>query len=157
LGDNLFSAEAFIGKFDMLNFDNKNEGKWFYAVDGDEKSGGVCLRVLSPEKYQEIQKLTTKTKKKVKRGVAYDEVTTNERLESKLRWNYCIVNWTDIQLNGEPVECTKENKVELCKSVQFLSWIADCLEKLTEENNVLEEARLKNSEGSSNGSVDPTE
>ncbi len=141
----------------MINFENKNEGTWYYAVKDDKKSGGVCLRVLSTEEYLQIEKITTKTKKKVKKGVAYDDVVVDEALASKLRWRYCIVDWSDLQLNGEEVACDNTNKEGMCKSMEFLSWLADCLEELTETTKALDEARLGNSEGSSNGSAEPTE
>ncbi|KKN57512.1 hypothetical protein LCGC14_0561290 [marine sediment metagenome] len=140
----------------MISFENKNEGTWFYAVKDDKESGGICLRVLSIEQYLSIEKITTKVKKKVKKGVAYDEITTDETLASKLRWRDCIVDWNNLQLNGVEVPCDNANKVEMCKSMEFLSWVADCLEELTEKTSALDEARLGNSKGLSNGSVEPT-
>ncbi len=138
----------------MLNFENKNEGTWFYVDDKNHDLGGVCLRVLSADELLSIEKITTKTKKKIKRGVAYDDIKTDEALASKMRWRYCIVDWSNLQLNGKEVECNNENKLELCKSLDFLSWVVDCLEELTEKNTVLEEARLGNSSDTSSGNTD---
>lgn len=140
----------------MINFENKNEGQWFYADEDNHDLGSICLRVLSTYEYQKIEGITTKTKKKFKKGVAYDDVTTDEMLASKLRWRYCIVDWANIQLNGEEVECTNENKVKLCKSMEFLGWVADCLEELTEKTTALDEARLGNSNGTSSGNAEKT-
>ncbi len=141
----------------MLNFENKNEGTWFYVDDTKHELGGVCLRVLSTNEYLSIERITTKTKKKVKRGVAYDDTTTDEVLSSKMRWRYCIVDWCNLQLNGKEIECDNAAKLEMCKSMDFLSWVADCLEELTEKNVVLDEARLGNSSDLSSGDVETSE
>lgn len=135
----------------MINFENKNEGMWFYADDDNHKLGSIRLRVLSTEEYQRIEAITTRTKKKFKSGVAYDDVTTDETLAAKLRWRYCITDWADLQLNGEAVVCNDASKVEMCKSMEFLDWIVVFLEELTEKTTALDEARLGNSSDSSSG------
>ena len=141
----------------MINFNSKNEGEWFQFIEGNEEAGSICLRVIGPEQYREIERLTVKTRKKVKKGVAYDDVTTNEKLAAKLRWRYCIVDWKNIQLDGVDLECTDENKVKLVENMDFLTIVGDFLEKLTEQNVALDEARLKNSGTSSDGDASPAE
>ncbi len=141
----------------MINFENKNEGTWFYVDEKKHDLGGICLRVLSTEEYLSIEKITTKTKKKFKKGVAYDDVQVDETLASKLRWRYCIVDWSDLQLNGVAIDCDNSNKEAMCKSMGFLSWVADCLEELTEKTTALDEARLGNSSGGSSGASASTE
>ena len=139
-----------------VNFGSKNEGTWFYFIDGDE-TAGVCLRVIGVEEHEKIEKMTVKHKTKFSHGVKYDDEQVNERMASKMRWNYCIVDWKGIQIDGVDVECNSENKARLVKITNFIKFAADCLEKLNEANDEIEEARLKNSETSSSGSLDLVE
>lgn len=140
----------------MINFENKNEGQWFYADDDNHELGSICLRVLSADEYQKIESITTRTKKKFRQGVAYDDVTTDDELSGKLRWRYCIVDWKDLQLNGQKVECNSANKVEMCKSMEFLDWMVGFIEELTEKTTALDEARLGNSGSTSSGNAGKT-
>ena len=135
----------------MVNFSSKNEGTWFYFNEENPDAGGICLRALSSDEYDRIEKITVKKQRKFKRGVAYDDIKTNEALASKLRWDYCIVDWKGVSIDGEPAECNKANKEKTVKIMDFISFVADCMEKLTETNEAIQEARLKNSETSSNG------
>lgn len=135
----------------MINFSTENEGTWFYFDENNHEAGGVCFRELSTEKYNEIQRLTVKKTKKFKHGVAYDDEQVNERLADKLRWRYCIVDWKNISIDGNPAECNDENKSKVLKITDFVKFAVDCIEKLTEENKSLEEARVKNSESSPDG------
>ncbi len=136
----------------MINFNSKNEGQWFYFDESDHNQGGICLRELSTDQLDGIEKLTVTRTKKFKHGVAYDDTVTNKVLASKLRWRYCIVDWKDIQIDGVDAECNDENKVTLVKITDFVKFIVDCLEKLTETNIALEEARAKNLDPSLDGS-----
>ena len=139
----------------MPNFSSDNTGTWFYFDSDNEELGGVCLRVLAVEEFRRIERMTTKKSKKVRRGVAFDDVKTDEKLASKMRWDYCIVDWKEVSIDGQPAECIAENKVKLMnKSPDFVDFINDSLEVLTETNKTLEEARLKNSPTSSNGSAE---
>lgn len=138
----------------MVNFSSKNEGTWFYFDDDDHDKGGVSLRELSTDQIEQIERITVKTKKKFKRGVAYDDVTTNEKLANKLRWDYCIVDWKNIALDGSELECTRDNKEKMMKVIDFIAWLADQIEKLTEMGGAIEEARLKNSENTSSSDTE---
>lgn len=140
----------------MINFEDGNKGTWFY-FDENEDIGGICLRVLDTETHNKIEKITTKHKAKFSHGVKYDDVTTDERLASKMRWDYCIVDWKGIQINGEDIECNAANKVRLTTIPDFIKLVGEYLEKLTEDNVALKEARLKNCETSPSGSTDPVE
>jgi len=141
----------------MPEFSSKNEGQWFSYDPENEKLGGVCLRELSTEEHARIDKIVIKHKKRIMRGVLVDDTTTNEKLESKLRWDYCIVDWSKTSLDGQQLECTSENKVKMMKVTDFVKFVADSLGEKVDENKTLDEARLKNSESSSNGnSKNPT-
>lgn len=141
----------------MPNFKSENPGTWFYYDPDDESQGGVCLRELSTDEHARIERLTVKKKKKFKRGVPYDDVQTDEKLASKLRWDFCIVDWKKTCLDGQELECNSENKVRMMKVIDFVKHVVDSLNELVDTNKSLEEARLKNSESSSNGnSEEPT-
>ncbi|KKN40054.1 hypothetical protein LCGC14_0737170 [marine sediment metagenome] len=140
----------------MIRFENKNEGTWFFADAEKPEIGGICLRVLSAEEHNRIESITTRSKKKVKRGVAFDDVTTDEPLAAKLRMRFCIVDWKGLQLNGKDVQCDDTTKVEMCKSIEFLDWLGDCLEALTEKTSALDEARLGNSSDLPSGASEKT-
>ena len=133
----------------MPEFSSKNEGTWFYFDPDHEELGGVCLRELTTDEYERIEKLTVKHRKKFKRGIAFDDIETDEKLASKLRWDWCIVDWKEVSLDGIVLECTTDNKVNMMKVLDFIKHVANSIEELTETNKSLEEARLKNSGSSS--------
>jgi len=135
----------------MADFDTKNEGTWFWFDDNDQDKGGICLRELSTEIYELIEKKTVKTKSKFSHGHRYDEKTVNEKLASEMRWDYCIVDWKNVSIDGVEAECNKENKIRLSRSLNFIKWASPCLEELTETNFLSMEARVKNLETTSDG------
>jgi len=136
----------------MPNFSSKNEGTWFYFDPDDESLGGVCLRELDPDEFNRIERLTVKHKKRVMRGVLVDDVKIDEKLASKLRWDYCIMDWKVVSLDGQTLECTTDNKVKMMNVSDFVKHVADSLGELVENNQSLQEARVKNSESSSKDS-----
>ena len=138
----------------MPQFNSANTGTWFYFDSTNEKLGGVCLRELTTDEYNQIERLTVKKTKKIKRGVPYDDIQTNEKLASKLRWDFCITDWKEVNLDNQLLECTIDNKVKMMKVTDFVKHVVDSLEKLVEMNETIEEARAKNLPSSSNGSVE---
>lgn len=141
----------------MADFKSENPGTWFFYNPDDESRGGVCLRELSTDEHDKIERITVKTRKKFRRGVAYDDVQTDEKLARKMQFDFCIVDWSKTNLDSQELECNIENKVKMMKVIDFVKHVADSLNELTETNKSLEEARAKNSESSSNGiSTSPT-
>lgn len=139
----------------MPNFSCDNVGTWFHFDPANETLGGVCLKTITPEELRRIEQMTVRHRKKIKRGIAYDDPEVNEKLADELRWDFCIVGWKEISIGGQPAECTKENKLKLMNgSEDFRKFIGSSLETLNETNRTLEEARAKNLEISSNGSVE---
>lgn len=134
----------------MLNFKSENKGTWFYFDPTDESAGGVCLRELTTEEYENIEKLTVKTSKKFKRGQWVEDKKVNEKLASKLRWSYCITDWNKVALDGVELDCTNDNKVKMMKVLDFVKHVVDSLNELVDSNKSIEESKLKNSESSSN-------
>lgn len=141
----------------MPEFSSKNEGQWFYFDPDNESLGGVCLRELPPDEFERIEKLTVKTKRRFKRGAWVDDVTIDMKLQSRLRWDYCIVGWDKVELDGKLLECTTDNKVKMMNVTDFVKHVADSLSELVDTNKSLEEARVKNSgTSSSDKSKSPT-
>jgi len=99
-------------------------------------------------------KLTVKSRKRVIRGVLVDDSKVNEKLAWRLRWDFCIVDWREVSLDGQQLECTTDNKVKMMNVTDFVKFVVDSLETLVETNKALDEARLKNSENSSNGNTE---
>jgi len=135
-------------KGNTMNISTENKGQWFYFDESNPDEGGVCIRELSVDELERIESITVKTHKKVKHGVAYDETRTDDKLAKKMRWDYCIVDWKNVVIDGASADCTSENKQKAVKSMAFLRFILSCLEKLNDEAEISNEARLKNSETS---------
>jgi len=138
----------------MPNFKSENPGTWFYFNPDNESAGGVCLRELSVDEVDRIERLTVKTKKKVSRGVVVEDKKEDIKMASRLRWDFCIVDWSEVSLDGKQLDCTTENKVKMMKVTDFVKFIVDSLNELVEANESLEKARLKNSKSSSDGSLE---
>lgn len=136
----------------MANFSSKNEGSWFY-FDGDKALGGVSLRELSAEKNKEIERLTVKTTKKFKRGQWIEDKKVNTELANKLTWDYCIVDWDKVQLDGNDIKCDREGKSKMMKVLDFMKFVLESGDQLTEANKTIEEARVKNLDDTSHGSL----
>jgi len=141
----------------MPNFNSENLGTWFYFDPNDESQGGVCLRELSTDEYEKIEKLTVKTSRKFKRGQWVEDKKEDTKLASRLRWSYCITDWKNVSLDGNELECNSINKAKMMKVIDFVKHVVDALNELVDSNRSLEESRLKNSQSSSNGkSENPT-
>ena len=137
----------------MADFKSNNPGTWFYFDKGEPKSGGICLRELSIEEHDRIEKLTVKTQKKVRRGVAFDDTKTDEALANKLRWRFCITDWTQVTLDGQTLDCDDDNKDKMMKCTDFVKFVVDSIEILTETNDTIKKASAKNLPISLSGNV----
>lgn len=137
----------------MPNFLSKNDGIWFYFDSNNESLGGVCLRVLSPEKEEEVQRLTTKKTMKPIRGIMTEIVDTNDKLKNELMYDYWICDWKTVQLDNKNMPCNKENKLIMMKVTEFAKFVLDNLINLNERNLAIEEARVKNLNSISNGNI----
>ena len=135
----------------MPNFDSANIGTWFYFDPANEKLGGVCLRELTTSESEKIERLTVKKRKKFRRGQVYDDTDIDEKLASKMRWDFCITDWKEVNLDGKSLDCTIENKVKMMNVIDFVKHVVDSLENLVDTNKTLDEARVKNLPPSSSG------
>lgn len=142
----------------MIDFKSEVKGVWFYFVEENPDLGGVCLRLPSSMEYEDIRRLTVKAgKPDYHRGRRYETEKTNERLQTKLSLRKFIVDWKEVSLDGQPMDCTDENKERMIKIQDFNTFIGDCIEKMIETNETLEEARLKNSGSSADGALESEE
>lgn len=135
-----------------MKFDTKNVGTWFWFGE-QEENGGVCLRVCAGKDIREIDRLTSQTKKEYKRGNRHEYKVVDEKMYDELLWDFCIVDWKQVGIDGrKDVECSKENKILLMNhSVEFASFVGNCLERLSETELTAGEAEEKNSRASQNG------
>lgn len=141
----------------MLDLSSKDEGTWFYFSPDNSELGGVCLRELTPDEHRRIETAARKKRGRPK----FDPIShtrippeVDEEKVSDDRWDYCITDWKEVAIDGEPVKCTRENKIRAMKITAFVKFIVDSLETLVDSNEEFEEARLKNSETSSSGDVE---
>lgn len=140
----------------MIDFKSEVQGTWFNFVEENPELGGVCLRLPSSAEYDEIHRLTVKPgKPDYHRGQRYETEKTNEKLSQKLSLRKFIVDWKGVQLDGQPMDCTNENKEKMIKVQDFQLFVGDCIEILVDGNKTLEGARVKNSETSADGDVVP--
>jgi len=139
-----------------MDFTSENSGKWFWFNGKDENSGGICLRVLSIDESRRIDKLTTTKKWKPIRGQVTELKTIDEELRDKLVWDYCIVDWKDVKLDGKEVKPTADSKVAMMGSNAFATFFLDKVTELNEDNEISTEQLEKNSKTSSSGSTKQT-
>lgn len=123
-----------------------NDGTWFYYNEENEDDGGVCLKTLSLKDMQEVRKATVKERAEYKRvggkkmpaqRFVVEEV--DEELNQEMTWDRMIVDWKNTLFKGVELECTKENKVKMMsESSEFALFIAECIERLTEDEPTVE-------------------
>ena len=119
----------------------EDTGTWIDLVEGQPEKGSICLKELTIEEIEEIDKITIRTKKKAVRGIPYDQEKINRPLARKLRMKKAIVDWKGIYLDddAEEAECNDDNRVKIMKSLDFLKILTKLLEDLFETNKALED------------------
>ena len=138
-----------------LSMNDPNPGIWFKFDDNDPESGDICIRILNPEKREEIRNRAVKKREKFKHGQRYEIEDMNEELYTRLLWDYSIVAWENlVDDDGKTIECNADNKVFLMQNhVGFASFVGEKINSLSEryetEINVENENLLKGSGGSS--------
>ena len=117
-----------------FNLDDLNPGVKFFFDDASPEKGSVTLRACPGDIMADIEKKTTVKRIEYKRGQRFEVVDKKENKWRELFYDYVIVDWENVTAKGEPLECTKENKVMLMgKSPVFSVFVADRLEKLNNE------------------------
>lgn len=139
----------------MIDFKTEVKGTWFYFIEENPELGGVCLRLPTSAEYEDIHRLTVRPgKPDYHRGVRYETENTNEKLSQKLSLRKFIVDWKEVSLDGQPLECTDENKEKMIKVQDFQLFVGECIEKLVEGNKTIEAARVKNLKPSADGDLE---
>ena len=126
-----------------FNLGDLNPGTWFYFDDDDQEKGGVCLRVLTLGENDRVRRACQKID--YVRGQRI--VTSDEKRENEMTWDYAIVDWSGIfdEDTKEPIECNKKNKITLMNgSIRFSGWVSDRLAALNEKAANIDEDRLGN-------------
>jgi len=139
-----------------MDFRSENTGKWFWFNEKDDSDGGICLRVLSLDESRRIDKLTTTSKWKPIRGQITEIKTVDDAMRDRLVWDYCIVDWKDIKLDGKELKPTADTKIAMMKSNTFATFFLDKVTELNEANEVSTTLLEKNLEASSSGSTKQT-
>lgn len=124
-----------------------NEGTWFYFDVFHHDSGGICLRTPSPEAMQKIQMHPSWALGYRQKYSWWDRIFNRKLIQrrrkaeheaqvqiEKMMWDYCIVDWKDVQLDGNDAECYSSNKERLMRCPDFARFVAGCIEKLTKTN-----------------------
>lgn len=139
----------------MARFEDNTKGTWFYLDEDNHEAGRICLRELTIDEIEEIERKTVKHEMKVVRGIAYDDSKINEKRARKLRMEKAIVDWENIYIgnDAELAECNDVNKVRIMKKVDFVKTLGPILDKLNESNKALEEAKAKNVGNLADGNV----
>jgi len=138
-----------------MNFESKNSGRWFWFDDKSPDSGGLCLRILTVDESRRIDKLTTKSKFKPIRGQMTEIKTVDEELRDRLVWDYCVMDWKGVCLDGKSLEPNTDTKVLMMKNNTFAVFFLDKVSELNDELEMSKELLEKNLETSSSGSVEP--
>jgi len=127
-----------------LNLKELNPGAWFTFPKG---SGKVKLRICSPGELIKIRKQTVGDGVEYVDGKRFEYQNTDSDLERELMWDYCIMDWKDINdAEGNPIPCNKEMKILLMgESPEVLRLVSDGLDKLVKHAAASKVALEKNS------------
>ncbi|KKN30428.1 hypothetical protein LCGC14_0834070 [marine sediment metagenome] len=135
----------------MTEFSSKKEGTWFYFDDTDESLGGIQLRLLTPVEEDKIERLTVKKKQKPYRGMQIETKTIDEKMKNRLTYDAWISDWNNVQLDGKEVSCNVENKLKMMEITDFARFVIDGILSLSETNETIEKAKVKNLKNTSGG------
>jgi hypothetical protein len=119
----------------------------FFEMEG---GGRVQLRTISVADFKAIQKQTVRKKVDYKKvdGTPgrFEFEVIDQDLQNELYWDAVIVGWENLMdKKGDPIPCTKENKVLLMtRSKKFLEFVVESLKTLSEDEAAQQEIEEKN-------------
>ena len=123
-----------------------NEGTWFCFDDDKPKEGRICLRTLSPNDIERIDRETVKTEKEYKRISRRDPLQRFEYLvtdtikRQEMQWDALIVDWENLEDDKGPVECNTKNKIRMMgEYANFALFVGRCVEKLVADQPSFED------------------
>ena len=77
--------------------------------------------------------------------------TVDEKMKNRLTYDAWIVDWKNISRDGKSVSCNIENKMSMMEITDFARFVVDGVLSLSETNETIEKAKVKNLESSSDG------
>ena len=77
--------------------------------------------------------------------------TVDEAMKNRLTYDAWIQNWKNVSLDGKEVSCNIDNKLAMMKVTDFARFVIDNILSLTETNETIEKAKVKNLESTSDG------
>lgn len=151
----------------IFDLNNSSQGEWFRFFESriDEKgelvyddprpdAGRVCIRSIAPF----VEKIQSKRKRKfewvlnpstrsMERVGYFDEQSPEElKKEREDMWDYAITGIEEFSdAKGDPILCTRENKVRLMTFPVFDRFVARCLQTLSASGVKTKEEAEKNS------------
>jgi hypothetical protein len=125
-----------------LDLENLNPGAWFDLPGG----GRICLRVLSIDEANSIEKATVRRRPEYKDGRRFEVETSDTEKQFDMTWRACIVDWDGItDAKDAAIECTDEMKVALMrKSPDFARAVIGLLNRMKQADADAAEAAEKN-------------
>lgn len=117
-----------------MKFSSDNSGKKFYFNPKKEEEGSVTLRLVPKDILDDIMSKTTWTTKRIRRGQMQEEKHEDLPKQERLIWDYTIVDWENVSIDGEEIECNTENKYFMMMRVpKFSNFVADQVEMMRNE------------------------
>jgi len=111
----------------------KDTGTKFFFDEEDESQGFVVIKLLNTAEIEKIEKSCVKFSPQAFKGQIRDKRTCDDKKYFELTYDAIILNWDNVELDGEVIECNLANKAKMMRENNlFASFIIDCLAKLTE-------------------------
>jgi hypothetical protein len=143
-------------------------GEWFQFFGSEIKPDGevkyyepekaaqrVCLRIADMETLEIIQSETKKKAvehvynpktRQMERLSYFEQTPEQEKKEREMIWDYAIISWEGmLDIKGQEIPCTLENKMKLMNNPQFARFVNRCLGLISGAATEVKKAAEKNS------------
>ncbi len=126
-----------------FDLDDLNPGVEFEYEEG---GGKITLRVCAGDDFKAIRKKTVARKVEYKNGQRFEVEKTDDDLQGRLLWDFCIVDWEGFfDAEGKPIPCNIDTKNLLMgKSLKFSKFVLDKIQELTDTAEEAKEEEEKN-------------
>lgn len=129
----------------MIDLKNLNPPVRFYWSEDE----WVDFRVLSDADLRKLRKEVTQKRVEYKKidgvveRIEYRDV--DEEKLTELINDYCIVDWSLVDTEGNQIPCSTENKnLLMLHHPKFSNWASKCLRRIRKDNELVEELLEKN-------------